>query len=205
MRADSEYLGIVSDLSGFADGELRMDISYDRRESMLELTRKHRFALPKGPASSLFGKARFMLTPAYGAIGRACLQPIKAKQFSESTEITPEIADSLDFIAYACEHLPPINLPLLLPNNARVVVFVDAEGKRRPRGRGGVSPPIPSGHVGFVVHHPTLGVAHGSGAIPDPITRLFDTFKKPILGSTSFWGRSSPFSAFRPLGSQATK
>ena len=39
-----------------------------------------------------------MLTPAYGAIGRACLQPNKARQFSESTEITPEIADSLDFI-----------------------------------------------------------------------------------------------------------
>ena len=89
MCADSEYLGVISDLSGFADGELRMDISVDRRESLLELVSKHRFALSKGPASSIFGKARFMLTSAYGAVGRACLQPIKARQFSESPEITP--------------------------------------------------------------------------------------------------------------------
>ena len=49
MRADNEFLGV------------------------LELAHKHQFALLKGPASSIFGKARFMLTPAYGAVGRACL------------------------------------------------------------------------------------------------------------------------------------
>jgi len=203
MSAVSEYLGVISDLSGVPDGELRMDISEDRRESLMELAARHLQdqSLPKGPASSIFGKARFMLTPAYGSVGRACLQPIKARQHSNETTITPALYDSLDFIQYACENLPPVKLPLLPPRNAKVVVFVDAEGKRRPRGRGSDSEARPSGHVGFVVYHPTLGTAHGSGKIPDSTTRLFDELKKrdTYIGQYELLGAIVPFISLPPV------
>ena len=200
MDVVNEYLGVVSDLSSFATGTLVVDVSEGRRASLLELVTKHlrERKLSKGPSSTIFGKSRFMLSPTYGAMGRACLQPIKARQYSELVDLTPELFDSLEFIAYACVQLPPLRVPLLPPQNAKVVVFVDAEGKRRPRG--GNNAYLPKGHVGFVVHHPTLGIAHGSGIIPDSTTRLFDSIKKreTYIGQYELLGAIVPFISLPP-------
>jgi hypothetical protein len=176
MDASNEYLGVESGFGRIHEGVLTMDVSTKRRDKLAALVDEVWKAneLRSGLAASLFGKARFMLSPCYGCLGKACLQPIMAREKrSAAGEITPDIADALEFISFVCTHLPPLELPLFPSSDRRkVVIFTDAEGKQRKGNR------PPTGHLGFVVYHPVHGKVHASAPVPRSVAELFDSFKK---------------------------
>ena len=175
MSTSNEYLGVESSLSRAHEGILEMDVSVKRRKKMRELAVSTRASgkLGSGLAASIFGKARFMMSPCYGSLGKACLQPIMRREYDKSrVDIDDELRDSLEFIEFVCDHMPPLQLPLLPDDSRPVVVFTDAEGKKRKGGRD------PSGHVGFVVYHPTLGKAHARAQVPPSLVRLMDKIKQ---------------------------
>ena len=174
MREANEYLGVVSSFERISEGLLHMDVTQKRRGKIQELV-QHALAkrsLPSGIAASLFGKSRFMLSPAYGSLGKACLQPIMQREHRpKEHELNAELEDSLEFIDFVCDHMPPLALQLV-PDDARpVVIFTDAEGKRRKGGR------APSGHLGFVAYHPVHGKAWGACKVPESFTALLDKIK----------------------------
>ena len=175
MRGTNDYLGVESSVGCADDGFLMMDVSQKRRDKVRELvsaTRKSR-VLKSGAAASIFGKARFMLSPCYGNLGKACLQPIMRREHDSSrSDIDTELDDSLEFIEFVCDHMPPLSLPLLPDGGKPVVIFTDAEGKKRKGGR------APSGHIGFVVYHPVLGTAYAHAKVPDSLVALFDAIKQ---------------------------
>ena len=188
----NEYLGVWSDLDGFNDGVMSMDVTAKRRGKLGALLGEVRRArtLRSGLASSIFGKARFMLSPVYGCIGKACLQPIKARERQPlASALDADLSDSVEFLEYACEHLPPMHIPVLPPDEGKVVVFVDAEGKKRKGSR------APTGHIGFVVEHPTLGRRHGYAPVPPSLTRLLDAtrLRDTYIGQYEMVGAIVPF------------
>ena len=192
MQPANEYLGVISDLSKVAEGTVIMDVSTKRRHGIRELTRTvlREQKLASGLAASLFGKARFMLSPCYGSLGKACLQPIVTREYQPwTTALTQDIRDSVEFIEYLCDELPPIEMPLIPSDLDAVVIFTDAEGKKRS------SNSLPTGHLGFVVYHPTLGRRYASAPAPKEWAVLFDRIKKrdTYIGQFELAAAITPF------------
>ena len=75
-------------------------------------------------------------------------------------------------IEFVCDYLPPLEIPLLPSKLDPVVIFTDAEGKKRD------SQGAPTGHLGFVVYHPVFGRRYASAKAPDDWVRLFDSIKE---------------------------
>ena len=175
METRNEYLGVVSDLGRVNEGVVTMDVSAKRRKKIKGLTseilRSRR--LQSGLASSIFGKARFMLSPCFGCLGKACLQPIMERQYAKGTAaLNDEIEDSIEFIEFLCDYLPPLELPLIPSELDKVVIFSDAEGKQRDGDE------APSGHLGAVVYHPVHGRHYCYAQAPPEWVALFDKIKQ---------------------------
>ena len=116
MGESNEYLGVVSSFERVADGILVQDVSRKRRGKLRDLVREVAKAreLRSGLASSIFGKAGFMLSPCYSSLGRACLLPLKQREYERAaTRLNVDTVESLEFIEFACDHLPAQHLPLL--------------------------------------------------------------------------------------------
>ena len=193
MSGSNEFLGVLSDLSECDQGRVFMDVTASRRDKIRALLDEVELArgLSSGLASSIFGKSRFMISPYYNNVGKACLQPIMHREHDHSAfAIDQPLQDSLDFVRYAADHLPPMEMLVSTPSTSeRVVVFVDAEGKKRA----GTSPP--SGHVGFVVYHPTKGRCHGFSKVPSGLVKLMDRIKvrETYIGQFELIGAIVPF------------
>ena len=193
MKGENDYLGVTSDISTADEGFLTMDVSRKRRDKIKLLVQEvlDSGVLKSGIAASIYGKSRFMLSPCYGGLGNACLPPMAQRSKQKSaTEITADAAESLEFISFACDALPPVRLPVLVQTSLpKVVVFVDAEGKQR---RG---PRPPSGHLGFVVYHPYHGTVHAHAPVPASIVALLDACKKrkTYIGQFELIGAITPF------------
>ena len=175
MEESNEYLGVISDLSGASEGVLRMDVSKKRRTKIKEITGRilSEQRLESGLAASLFGKARFMLSPCFSSVGKACLQPIAAREYQKrAKDLTDDLRDSVEFIDFLTDALPPLELPLLPSELEKVVIFTDAEGKQRNGEQ------IPEGHLGFVVYHPVHGRHYAYAKAPDDWVALFDKIKE---------------------------
>jgi hypothetical protein len=174
MHASNEYLGVVSDLSRAPEGILAMDVSAKRRAKIKALAEEvlQTEKLRSGMAASLYGKSRFMLSPCFGSLGKACLQPIMAREYQRGqSDLTDDLRDSVEFVHYVCDALPPLQLPLLPSAKEKVVIFSDAEGKRRMGGQ------APTGHLGAVVYHPEHGTHYCHAPVPASWTALFDKIK----------------------------
>ena len=161
MKALNEYLGVVSDLGRVDEGVVTMDVSAKRRKKIKALTSEILGSrrLQSGLASSIFGKARFMLSPCFGCLGKACLQPIMERHYAKGTSaLNDEIEDSIEFIDLICDHLPPLELPLIPseldnhPERARQGGDIFGRGGQAARRRRGTL-----GHLGAVVYHPVHG------------------------------------------------
>jgi hypothetical protein len=197
MRPSNEYLGVVSDLREAPDGTVSMDVSRKRRGKIKALVRTALDAQEcrSGLAASLFGKAGFMLAPCYSGIGRACLEPIMKREHEKSiSRLTGDLRDSLEFIDYVCDHLPPLRLPLLPSSGEKVVIFTDAEGKQRD------GPTRPSGHLGFTIIHPRYGKRYAHRRVPDSLVRLLDAIeeRKTYIGQFELVAAITPFLSLPP-------
>ena len=96
-----------------------------------------------------------------------------AREYAKhSSALTTELRDSLEFIELLTRTMPPTVLPLTPSDLEPVVIFTDAEGKKRTKNRG------PTGHLGFVVYHPVHGRRYASAAASDDWATLFDKIKK---------------------------
>lgn len=192
MRAANEYLGVVSDLSSVDNGKLSLDVTAKRRAKLKALVNQVRetSSLTSGLAASIYGKSRFMLSPVYASMGKSALQAIIAREYQKGASgLTPEIIESLDFISYTCDKLPPVELPALPVTGERVVIFTDAEGKKRRGAR------PPEGHLGFVVYHPVFGTVHSHAAVPQELVRMMDDIKKrdTYIGQFELIAAITPF------------
>ena len=192
MRPANEYLGVVSDLSSVDSGKLRIDITAKRRAKLKALVAEVRetSSLTSGLAASIYGKSRFMLSPVYASMGKSALQPIIAREYQKgASSLTPEILEALEFISYTCDKLPPVELPALPITGERVVIFTDAEGKKRRGAR------PPEGHLGFVVYHPVFGTVHSHAAVPQELVRMMDDIKKrdTYIGQFELIAAITPF------------
>ena len=111
MATTNEYLGVESSFARITESVLTMHVTKKRRAKLRELINEvwHANELRSGLASSIFGKAGFMMSPCYSSLGRACLHPIKTREYQpRMTEITTDIAESLEFIQFVCDHLPAL-------------------------------------------------------------------------------------------------
>ena len=192
MRGSNEYLGVLSDVSGTPQGTLRVDVTRKRRDKIKALIgeiRKKR-KLSSGMAGSLFGKSRCLLSPCFSSVGKACLRPIKAREYQRArTDIDTELDDSLEFIELVCDRLPATKLPVLPSRKEKVVIFTDAEGSQRD------GEELPSGHLGFVVYHPVHGRRYAHAAAPPDWVALFDAIKKrdTYIGQYELAAAITPF------------
>jgi hypothetical protein len=193
MESTNEYLGVESGFDRMHEGVLTMEVSAKRRGKIADLVKQILTAksLRSGIAASLFGKTRFMLSPCYGSLGKACLQPIMQRSHQPSANaITADIADALEFIEFVAGSLPALEIPLVPSEDRRkVVIFTDAEGKKRKGRR------PPTGHLGFVVYHPVHGTRHAYATVPDSVAELFDTFRKrdTYIGQYEIMAAITPF------------
>ena len=80
-------------------------------------------------------------------------------------------------------------MPLIPSDLDAVVIFTDAEGKKRS------SNSLPTGHLGFVVYHPTLGRRYASAPAPKEWAVLFDRIKKrdTYIGQFELAAAITPF------------
>ena len=141
MAGINDYLGVSSDLRGTDDGFMLMTVSKKRRDKIKLLVQESILndELRSGMAASIFGKARFMISPCYGGLGNACLPPVNLRsRQKKAIGLSSDLRESLEFIEFACDNLPPMSLSVLPNSDNKVVIFVDAEGKQRPGG----SPPL---------------------------------------------------------------
>lgn len=132
-----------------------------------------------------------MLSPCYSSLGRACLLPLKQREYARSaSSVDADLSESLEFIDFACVHLPAQRLPLLpTAGKGKVVVFTDAEGKKRKGRR------APTGHLGFVVVHPVHGTVHAHAPAPAELTALLDRVKQrdTYIGQYELAAAITPF------------
>ena len=197
MDISNEFLGVVSSYKFWPAGLMQMDITEKRRRNVDTLAKQIAFkqALPPGSASSLFGKARFAISPYFGSVGTACLQPIMARCYTpHAYKITDQIADSLDFISFLMRHLGPFTIPNLPPSGDKIVIFTDASGKKR------TSSSAPTGYLGFVVFHPVYGTRHSHCPMPQSMVDLFDRIKqrKTYIGHFEMIAAIIPFLTLPP-------
>ena len=175
MEECNEYLGVLSDLSRAREGILAMTVSSKRRKKIKALVEQvlQEQKLRSGMAASIFGKARFMLSPCFGNLGKACLQPIMTREYQRGqSDLSDDLRESVEFIEYACDAMPAMQLQLLASSKGKVVIFSDAEGKMRNGNE------LPSGHLGAVVYHPDHGTHYCHARAPDSWVALFDAIKR---------------------------
>ena len=194
MAPTHEFLGVETDFSSIHTGVVLLDVTQKRRGKLSELC-KDTLALPvvtHALAQSIVGKGSFALSATFSSVGRSCLQPLQqhANQ-GAPTPLSEWARDSLEFLQLVCDIMPPTRLPLLPVSTKPIVVFVDAEGKRRKRG----GPGPPTGHVGFKVIHPTLGSFWGHGEVPPSVVKLLDDIKvrQTYIGQFELIGAIVPF------------
>ena len=197
MSGANDYLGVSTDLTPAPQGYVLMEVSLSRRKKIQALVdeaiRAHE--LRSGMAASIFGKARFMLSPCYGGLGKACLAPVQLRSRQKSARLLDsELRESLEFISFACDALPPVRLPVLPDDQRAVVIFVDAEGKKAKGSR------RPTGHLGFVVYHPVHGTRHAYAPVPPSFTALLDAIKlrQTYIGQFELLGAITPFVSLPP-------
>ena len=176
MAICNEYLGVMSDFARSAEGIVQMSISEARREKLVALINDTVMsrALPSGTAASIGGKSQWTLSPCFGRVGVASLYSVRARQYANSAKaLTPQLEDSLEFIRFLCQVLPPVSLLLQPDVRHATVVFVDASGwKRSKQGA------PPGGKLGFTAFHPAEGAVHGYADVPAWLVALFERCKK---------------------------
>jgi hypothetical protein len=118
METVNDFLGVNTSFTEEESGYVTMDVSAARRGKIKKLVHEVRTSgeLKSGMASSIYGKSRFMLSPCYGGLGNACLPPLNLRSRQKQAKgLNPDLDESLEFIEFACDALPPVRLPLLPP------------------------------------------------------------------------------------------
>ena len=93
---------------------------------MLRDARRHH-SLPSHTAGVIRGKLGFILTHAYGRVGRAAAQPLVQREFFDSTdEFTLSLQHMHDFFEALLPVLPPLAVSVLPDEKPPLIVYSDA-------------------------------------------------------------------------------
>ena len=114
-------------------------------------------------ASSLRGKLGFVLTSAYGRVGRAATQPLTQREFydTEWHVVGTPIVDAYDFFLALLPALPALRIPVDPDRRPPVVLYTDATFRRQ-------ADSVPSSRLGAVVFDSLAAspILHSDYALP---------------------------------------
>ena len=174
-------LGVTADLSSASSTppSVRFRAESERIQSVLAAFRAAyaRGTLRPHEASSLRGKLFFVLSSAFGMVGRAATLPLVQRQYRDSRPFSflpgSELHHSLLFFEALLPSLPPLHVPLLQSRRRPLLVYTDASfsTKRARAGDHSRECRDPHAHlVGFlgaVVYDPDTGVVHVAEGKPN--------------------------------------
>ena len=183
-NASNVVLGIVADLSSVPSRRPTVHFRADpeRVASVLAAFRLafHRRRLSPHEASSLRGKLFFILSSAFGMVGRAATLPLVQRQYRDATSAflpQSELHHCLLFFEALLPSLPPLVVPLSPPQRRPLIVYTDASFSRRSASRRadaqgaalecGARHPRLRGGLGAVVYDPEDGVVRVAAADPN--------------------------------------
>ena len=176
MDESNVYLGVLTDFSTMlSEGSIIVGITQKRRKKLRDLadTALTAQVVPSAIMQSIIGKARFVLSAAFSSLGKACLQPLQQHAAQRDPGPLSEWArDSIEFVKLLCDIMPDCRIPIFRSEAAPIIIFTDAEGKKRKGNR------APSGHIGFKVIHPTRGSFWSCAPVPASIVSLLDEVRK---------------------------
>ena len=140
------FLGVQHDLSGASGGHVEMSVTQKRLDSITTRIAEilHDRRLPGAAAASLCGKLQFILSWAFGRLGRACMQPLFQH---EGPELSSGLVASLTFLAEVLPHLPPHRVELVPRKVPPILVWSDGASE----GEGTLN------SIGFLVAVPRPG------------------------------------------------
>ena len=160
------FLGVVTDFSQFALGNVIVRVKPDRRENLLRALAsvlEHR-KLTRSMAATLHGKMYFVATTAFGRIGVAALAALneRAHHPRSKSKLTPALVSSLTFLLLLLSRLPPRVVQLRRAFRRALLVWSDASLEH------GV------GRLGFVAHDPEdNAVFYSACIVPSYIMHSF--------------------------------
>ena len=174
-------LGVTADLSSASSTppSVRFHAEPERVRSVLATFRAayERGKLTPHEAASLRGKLFFVLSSAFGMVGRAATLPLVQRQYRDKPPFTflrgSELHHSLLFFEALLPSLPPLHVPLVQSRRPPLLVYTDASfsSKRARAGGGGRECRDPHarlrGYLGAVVYDPVSGIVHVAEAMPN--------------------------------------
>jgi hypothetical protein len=126
--------------------------TWDRCEHILTTLRRARAQdyFPPGMASVVRGKCGYLLTAAYGRVGRACLQPLVQREYYDTArDFSAALVHMHDFLEALLPLLPPLTIPIAARTDPPVVVYTDASFAHDEHG-------APASELGYLVFDPGL-------------------------------------------------
>jgi hypothetical protein len=141
-------LGVSIDLSLVrSEWHIVVSTKWHRSLTILTMLREARAHdhLPPGTASTIYGKLGFVLTAAYGRVGRAASQPLMQRVWHDhTTEFTPALKHMLEFYEALLPALPPLTIPIYDDGRPPVIIYTDASFHRTYDG-------TPVSHMGYQI------------------------------------------------------
>ena len=109
-NAKNPFLGVLYDFSQAKKGVILIRIKPERRTKLAAMIHKaiDTQRLSGSDAASLRGKLFFACTQAFGRVGRAALQSLVQRQYSQLVTLDAPLIDSLNFFASFIEHADAI-------------------------------------------------------------------------------------------------
>ncbi|KAL1499112.1 hypothetical protein AB1Y20_013624 [Prymnesium parvum] len=135
MAPVNDGLGVSIDVSAVhTDNRLVVRCRWHRCYTILTLLREARDVdfLPPGTASTVHGKLGFILSAAYGRVGKAATQPLVQRIWHDTDySFTPALRHMLEFFEALLPELPALTIEVGLSKQALppVVVYTDASFK----------------------------------------------------------------------------
>ena len=174
-------LGVTADLSSASatPPSVHFRAEPERIERVLAAFRAafERGKLSPHEAASLRGKLFFLLSSAFGAVGRAATLPLVQRQYRDQPPFTflrgSELHQSLLFFEALLPSLPPLHVPLVQSRRPPLLVYTDASFSSKRARAGGSSRECrdphahPRGYLGAVVYDPDSGIVHVAEAMPN--------------------------------------
>ena len=184
-------LGIVTDLTDVPHGRVTFFPDEERVQSVLQMLREahRRNRLTPHEASRIRGKLFFLLSAAYGNVGRAATLPLVQRQYRDKEPYEfwqgSELHHMLLFFEALLPALPRLVVPIIRDTTAPLQVYTDASFWRAKRKRGDECADPNSqlrGGLGAVVYDPETHTARYAAADPpwdvlftsDPFTDWLD-------------------------------